>query len=89
MHPMNDSSSDLQALVQSAQAAFDAALTAAQAASAQLVLPQHLAEAPGRGALQLQRPLELGLPEDVIEERARFELGLVRSDELFFQFPNR
>ena len=33
------------------------------------------------------RDLKQGL--EAIEERARYELGLVRGDELFFQFPNR
>jgi cell division protein FtsB len=33
------------------------------------------------------RDLKQGL--DAIEERARYELGLVRSDELFFQFDTR
>jgi len=33
------------------------------------------------------RDLKQGL--DAIEERARYELGLVKSDELFFQVPSK
>ena len=36
MHPMNDSSSDLQTLVQSAQSAFDAAATPADLENAKI-----------------------------------------------------
>jgi cell division protein FtsB len=55
----------------------DALVTAQRAKNAQL-------EARNAGIAAEVRDLKQGL--DAVEERARYELGMVRPDEVFFQF---
>ena len=58
----------------------DAQVTAQRARNAQL-------EARNAGIAAEVRDLQQGL--DAVEERARYELGMVRPDEVFFQFAGK